>query len=137
MNRRQFITAGSAAAAMPFVTRRVSAFSWSLGENVSRDAGISPLLFGTDYYPDQTPEDLWEEDATAMSAMGITNVRIAEFAWALMEPQEGKFSFAWLDRAVGVLLPAGDDLDDNVGLGVVQPAVLLDVARASGELVGY
>ena len=103
MNRRQFITAGSAAAAMPFVTRRVSAFSWSWGENVFRDAGTSPLLFGTDYYPDQTPEDLWEEDAAAMSAMGITNVRIAEFAWALMEPQEGKFSFAWLDQAIGVL----------------------------------
>ena len=80
MNRRQFITAGSAAAAMPFISRRVSAFSWSLRENVSPDAGTSPLLFGTDYYPDQTPENLWEEDAAVMLVMGITNVRIAEFA---------------------------------------------------------
>jgi beta-galactosidase len=61
------------------------------------------LLLGVDYYPDQTPENLWEEDARMMSETGITNVRIAEFAWALMEPSEGKFDFAWLHRAVDVL----------------------------------
>jgi beta-galactosidase len=103
MNRRQFIRAGSAAAAMPFVSREMFAFSLGQGENVSHDDSTSLLLFGTDFYPDQTPENLWEQDAAAMSAMGITNVRIAEFAWALMEPQEGKFSFAWLERAIGVL----------------------------------
>ncbi len=62
-----------------------------------------PLLFGTDYYPDQTSEKLWEQDAAMMAAFGITNVRIAEFAWALMEPQEGQFDFAWLARAVKIL----------------------------------
>ena len=35
--------------------------------------------------------------------MGFTNVRIAEFAWALMEPSEGKLDFAWLRRAVETL----------------------------------
>jgi beta-galactosidase len=103
MDRRHFIMMGSAAAATPFMERRAFAFLRSGGENVSREAGTSPLLFGTDYYPDQTPENLWEEDAAAMSAMGITDVRIAEFAWALMEPQEGSFQFAWLERAIGVL----------------------------------
>ena len=34
---------------------------------------------------------------------GLTNVRIAEFAWGLMEPAEGKFDFAWLHRAVDIL----------------------------------
>src|SRR5207244_12655102 len=58
------------------------------------------LLLGVDYYPDQTPESLWEEDARMMAETGITNVRIAEFAWALMEPAEGKFDFPWLHRAV-------------------------------------
>jgi beta-galactosidase len=61
------------------------------------------LLLGVDYYPDQTPESLWEEDARMMADTGITNVRIAEFAWALMEPSEGKFDFAWLHRAVDTL----------------------------------
>ena len=75
------------------------AFSQAGEVNVSPDL----LLLGTDYYPDQTPEHLWEDDAAQMQAMGITNVRIAEFAWALMEPKEGKFDFAWLERSVKIL----------------------------------
>jgi beta-galactosidase len=62
-----------------------------------------PLLLGVDYYPDQTPERLWEEDARMIAEAGLTNVRVAEFAWALMEPSEGKFDFAWLERAVKIL----------------------------------
>ena len=37
-----------------------------------------------------------------MADVGFTNVRIAEFAWALMEPAEGKFDFAWLRRSVEI-----------------------------------
>ncbi len=62
-----------------------------------------PLLLGVDYYPDQTPESLWEEDARMMADFGFTNVRVAEFAWSLMEPSEGKFDFAWLHRSVEIL----------------------------------
>ena len=61
------------------------------------------LLLGVDYYPDQTPEALWEEDARMMADFGVTNVRIAEFAWALMEPSEGKCDFAWLQRSIDIL----------------------------------
>jgi len=38
-----------------------------------------------------------------MEALGIHVVRIAEFAWSRMEPQEGKFDFVWLDDAIDVL----------------------------------
>ncbi len=61
------------------------------------------ILLGVDYYPDQTPEALWEEDARMMAEAGFTNVRIAEFAWALMEPAEGKFEFGWLHHAIEIL----------------------------------
>ena len=61
------------------------------------------LLLGVDYYPDQTPEKLWEEDARMIAEAGLTNVRVAEFAWSLMEPSEGKFDFAWLKRSVEML----------------------------------
>ncbi len=60
-------------------------------------------LIGVDYYPDQTPESLWAEDARMIAEAGFNNVRIAEFAWALMEPSEGRFDFAWLHRAVEIL----------------------------------
>jgi beta-galactosidase len=61
------------------------------------------LLLGVDYYPDQTPESLWEEDARMIAEAGLTNVRVAEFAWSLMEPSEGKFDFAWLKKSVEIL----------------------------------
>jgi len=77
---------------------------WAL-VNADSAAGAAPehLLLGVDYYPDQTPEALWEEDARMMADFGFTNVRIAEFAWGLMEPSEGKFDFAWLRRSVEIL----------------------------------
>ena len=71
--------------------------------NASAPGVSSLLLLGVDYYPDQTSEARWEEDAQMMAETGFTNVRIAEFAWALMEPAEGKFDFAWLRRAVQTL----------------------------------
>ena len=105
MDRRDFIVKGSAAAAALLALPGSAAFSQSTkGEGgLPNSLTRAPLLLGTDYYPDQTPENLWEEDAAAMAAMGITNVRIAEFAWALMEPREGSFDFQWLERAVAIL----------------------------------
>ena len=100
MNRRTFVLTASAA----LVARNAFASSVSAGQGAGENVSAGPLLLlGTDYYPDQTPEHLWEEDAAQMAAMGITNVRIAEFAWALMEPSEGKFDFAWLERSVRIL----------------------------------
>lgn len=101
MNRRTFVlTAGAAAVVARNGFASSVALSQAARENVSSG---QLLLLGTDYYPDQTPEHLWEEDAAQMAAMGITNVRIAEFAWALMEPREGAFDFAWLERSVRIL----------------------------------
>ena len=57
---------------------------------------------GTCYYPEHWPEDLWEEDARQMAELGLTWVRIGEFAWSRLEPSEGRFNFAWLDRAFDV-----------------------------------
>ena len=105
MNRRQFVVIGSAGAASLFVSKNAAAFAHTATDNPISNPALDrlPLLFGVDYYPDQTPEKLWEEDAAAMAAAGVTNVRIAEFAWALMEPEEGHFDFRWLERAVGIL----------------------------------
>ncbi|HET9802537.1 MAG TPA: beta-galactosidase [Candidatus Acidoferrum sp.] len=81
---------------------RLPAWAGRLQET-ARGSLIVPLLFGVDYYPDQTPEALWEEDARMIAEAGLTNVRIAEFAWSLMEPSEGHFDFGWLHKAAGIL----------------------------------
>jgi beta-galactosidase len=59
-----------------------------------------PLLLGTAWYPEQWPESRWEADLTLMQRSGIRMVRVAEFAWSRMEPEEGRYDFDWLDRAI-------------------------------------
>ncbi len=61
------------------------------------------MYFGADYYPEHWPEERWEIDAQMMQAAHLNVVRIAEFAWAKLEPVEGHFDFEWLDRAIEVL----------------------------------
>jgi len=59
--------------------------------------------FGVDYYPEHWPEERWTTDARLMQEAGFNTVRLAEFAWSKLEPQEGRFDFDWLDRAVDIL----------------------------------
>jgi beta-galactosidase len=61
------------------------------------------FLYGTYYYPDHWPENRWEEDAQTIQDAGMNLVKTAEFAWARMEPAEGRFDFIWLDRAIEIL----------------------------------
>ena len=99
MNRRDFMRSAALASAVTWNDLR------ALAAPATGDAPSSahPVLFGVDYYPDQTPERLWEQDATEMAAAGVTNVRMAEFAWALMEPHENTYQFDWLLRSIGIL----------------------------------
>ncbi|MEP5198353.1 MAG: beta-galactosidase, partial [Paracoccaceae bacterium] len=62
---------------------------------------------GVCYYPEQWPEEMWEEDAARMIAAGLTWVRIGEFAWSRMEPTPGDLQLGWLDRAIEILGAAG------------------------------
>jgi beta-galactosidase len=61
------------------------------------------FLFGVDYYPEHWDESLWEQDARRMREAGVGVVRMGEFAWALMEPEEGRFDFSLFDRAIQTL----------------------------------
>jgi beta-galactosidase len=60
------------------------------------------FLFGVDYYPEHWDESLWEQDARRMRECGVNAIRIGEFAWALMEPEEGRFDFSLFDRAIAI-----------------------------------
>ncbi len=65
------------------------------------------MRLGVCYYPEHWPEDLWADDARRMVEAGLSRVRIGEFAWSRIEPEPGRFDWAWLDRAVDVLAAAG------------------------------
>ncbi len=64
-------------------------------------------MLGVCYYPEHWPETSWAEDARRMRALGLTYVRIAEFAWSRIEPVPGRFDWEWLDRAIATLGDAG------------------------------
>ena len=58
---------------------------------------------GTCYYPEHWPEEIWDQDAARMAELGLTWVRIGEFAWSVIEPVPGDLRFDWLDRAIDIL----------------------------------
>ncbi len=62
---------------------------------------------GVCYYPEHWPESIWAEDARRMAELGLTWVRIGEFAWSRLEPAPGALDFAWMDRAIDTLGAAG------------------------------
>lgn len=65
------------------------------------------VKLGVCYYPEHWPEDMWAEDAARMAGLGISWVRIGEFAWSEIEPEPGQYQFDWLDRAIETLSSAG------------------------------
>jgi len=65
------------------------------------------LSFGVDWYPEQWDERMWDADADRMRDFGIEVVRMMEFAWAVIEPENGLFDFSLFDRAIGVLAKHG------------------------------
>ena len=87
------LTLRPASAQTPSPAKNFDLIEWNGGK----------FVYGVDYYPEHWDESQWEKDAEMMQAAGINFVRLAEFAWVKMEPVEGKFDFAWLDRALKAL----------------------------------
>jgi len=67
----------------------------------------SGVHFGACYYPEHWPEERWQTDADMMRECGFTVVRLAELAWSVLEPEQGRFDFAWLDRVIAILAERG------------------------------
>ena len=75
------------------------------------------MYFGVDYHPEQwvfpyagtqeSPEAGWERDIELMQKSGVNVVRMGEFTWALCEPEEDRYDFAWLQRIMDMLGRAG------------------------------
>ncbi len=58
---------------------------------------------GCAYYPEYWGLDRVPVDAALMKAASVNVVRIGEFAWARMEPEDGRFDLDWLHRTVEIL----------------------------------
>ena len=63
------------------------------------------MLHGGDYNPDQwihTPE-IWDEDMRLMELAGCNAMSVGIFSWAALEPEEGRYTFGWLDTIMDKL----------------------------------
>ena len=67
----------------------------------------SPPYLGAAYYPEVWPLEQIDDDIALMKSAGMNVMRVAEFAWSRMEPQEGVYDFDWLHLAVDKLAAAG------------------------------
>jgi beta-galactosidase len=69
------------------------------------------VAYGGDYNPEQWPPEVWEEDACLMQEAGVNMVTLAVFAWARLEPAQGRYDFSWLDRVIDLLFAHGVRVD--------------------------
>lgn len=60
------------------------------------------FTLGVCYYPEHWPKEMWREDLRRMHENGIEVIRIAEFAWNLVEPNEGVFNYDFFDEFLDV-----------------------------------
>ena len=74
---------------------------------------------GTCYYPEHWPEAMWADDAGRMAELGLSWVRVGEFAWSRIEPEPGRIELDWLERAIDTL--AGEGLGVVVGTPTACP----------------
>jgi beta-galactosidase len=58
------------------------------------------MRFGCAWYPEHWSESRWPADLALMRDAGMNVVRLAEFAWNRLEPEEGHYDFDWLERAI-------------------------------------
>lgn len=68
-----------------------------------RPIALSTFHFGAPYYPEHWSAEDRREDAARMAEAEFTLVRMAEFAWDILEPEEGTFAFSLFDETIARL----------------------------------
>ncbi|MFG3341264.1 beta-galactosidase [Glycomyces sp. NPDC048151] len=64
------------------------------------------MLHGGDYNPDQwlsTKDTTWKEDMRLARLAGVNTLSVGIFAWAALEPEEGRYEFGWLDEIMDLM----------------------------------
>ncbi|MCX5254285.1 beta-galactosidase [Streptomyces canus] len=72
---------------------------------------LGGLAFGGDYNPEQWDEAVWKEDDELMRRARVNLATVGVFSWALLEPEEGRYDFAWLDAHLDRLHANGVAVD--------------------------
>lgn len=68
------------------------------------------FLHGGDYNPDQWLNEkstVWPRDMELAKKAGINTLSVGIFSWATLEPEEGRYTFEWLDEVIDMLAQNG------------------------------
>ncbi|MNO64456.1 Beta-galactosidase BglY [compost metagenome] len=67
------------------------------------------LLHGADYNPEQWLHDpqVLKQDIEYMKKAGCNVMSVGIFSWAVLEPEEGKYNWEWLDEVINSLYENG------------------------------
>lgn len=67
------------------------------------------IIHGADYFPEQWLDDpkVLADDMRLMKRAGINAVSVGMFAWSALEPEEGSYTFEWLDALMDRAASAG------------------------------
>lgn len=64
---------------------------------------VPRFLHGGDYSPEQWPREQWRTDIEKMKLAGANTLTLGIFAWAALEPEEGRYEMDWLGEALDLL----------------------------------
>ncbi len=81
------------------------------------------MRFGICYYPEHWPPERWEADAQLMQQAGITLIRVAEFAWSVIQPTADQYEWQWLDDVIALFGRYG--IDTMIGTPTATPPIWL------------
>lgn len=77
----------------------------------ARDCLSDRMVMGVDYYPEQWPlEDMKGDMSAIKSDLGADLIRIGEFMWHEIEPEDGVFNFTFLDTVLANAEEVGLDV---------------------------
>ncbi|MCI8398526.1 MAG: beta-galactosidase [Oscillibacter sp.] len=89
------------------------------------------MWLGVDYYPEQWPRELLESDLDTIKELGCNIIRIAEFAWHIMEPDEGQYDFSYFDEVIA----QAKKRDLKIMMGTPTAAIPAWLARKHPEIL--
>jgi len=69
------------------------------------------VALGCDYNPEQWSPSVWRDDVALMREAGVGFVTLGVFSWGLLEPEPGRYDFAWFDEVLELLHEGGIAVD--------------------------
>ncbi|MGI6567300.1 MAG: beta-galactosidase [Firmicutes bacterium] len=68
---------------------------------------LPKIWYGGDYNPDQWPSEIWQEDMRLFKLAHIDVASLPIFSWSLLQPEEERYEFGWLDEILDLMAKNG------------------------------